>query len=489
MCIIDVGVNDLIDSASSQAAKAHAAQEREGAYLPSNVRQAMNKMNDTRTRAEHLSPEHTRARKQYKTTLAASMPLTAAASASAASTDESADMQSDVAGKQSAWHKVRDSATTAWGGPIVAAEEGLQIFAQLANDAYKVAEQAKSQQHTAESALELVERAGATSVAVDAVGLPGFGSAKATAERVREHVLVTGLINEAAAKAHAAAKARLQHAQASLRREQVDAALTEARAALMIHNRQKDLNTFQDAALQEQVINGVKEAEADAARAVEECDSTFAAAKLTTVEAMKAAAQAPAMVPLNSKWYPLTARRMCAQTVYSFTHCLHKQLHEQSPLNADVAKFHQSSIVPFLVQQLGLGTTTGADQRIHSLWTSHLFDMTAQMMFGDTGVAMRSVPLLMTRTETQVSGMRCHIIIDPGQEDKMTNMVFDLLLRKNAVAHICTGQTDVISYPNIKDLYLNKSKEIKNALADIASFIKFSDVRLLLLAAQVTARE
>lgn len=450
----------------------------------------MNKMNDTRTRAEQLSPEHTRARKQYRTTLTASLPLTAAASASAASTDQSADMQSDVAGKRSAWHKVRDSATSAWEGAIAAAEEGLQIFAQLANDANKVAEQAKSQKNTADSALQLVEGAGAASVAVDAVGLPGIGSATATAERVREHVLVTGLIDEAAAKAHAAAQARLKHAQASLRREQFDAALTEARVALMIHNRQTDLSTFNDIALQGQVIDGVRTAEADAERAVEECGSTFAASKLTTVEAMMAAALAPAMVPLNSKWYPLTARSMCAQTVYSFTHCLHKQLHEQSPLNADVARFHQSSIVPFLVQQLGLGTT-GADQgqRILSLWTSHLFDMTAQMMFGDTGVAMRSVPLLMTRTETQVSGMRCHIIIDPGQEDKMTNMVLDLLLRKNAVAHICKGQTDVISYPNIKDLYLNKSKEIKNALADIASFIKFSDVRLLLLAAQVTARE
>ena len=177
-------------------------------------------------------------------------------------------------------------------------------------------------------------------------------------------------------------------------------------------------------------------------------------------------------------WLHTSARDALWLTMHSFTDCLRGSWSQHSPLNAELGMFRSSSLVPFLAEQL-LAPPNNTPAQMSSLQGSFLrhFCFSAQFMINDTSISMRTQPLLATRTLTQLSGHRFHVIISPGQERKLSALALEVALRSNAAAHIEGRRTRDRSYPQIRDIYNAADTRQKDQLTDLASVLKFADVR------------
>ena len=204
-------------------------------------------------------------------------------------------------------------------------------------------------------------------------------------------------------------------------------------------------------------------------------------ASLKAIQADKAKGMSLRPFFVSRDWCALGRRELLQMLEFSLTDSMREPYSQQSPLNADVAKFHSSSLVVWLMSVLYTGEKLEGDAWQHvQREFLRSFTLSAQFMLSDVGMCMRTQPLLATRTLTQVSGQRFHVIISPGQEAKVKAMLLELAVMKNAEWYIEHEQADSVTYLNPAHVYGDDdaTRALLNVdtLADVATLLQWADV-------------
>lgn len=187
----------------------------------------------------------------------------------------------------------------------------------------------------------------------------------------------------------------------------------------------------------------------------------------------------------TAEWCPLSIPVLLSLSAHNLTDVLGAKFSQHSPLNGDVAMYHQSSLVMFLYHRI-LPKAASAEQlaAIRHGFKRH-FDMSFHFMLSDNGVAMRTQPLLATHTLTQVSGQRFHVIISPNQEAKVKGMLLELSVLRSAAWHLDNKKEGEVTYPNPDNIITGNTVQdpsdtaVTAKLADLAVTLQWADVSSL----------